>query len=570
MASAELLDFNQVQEQSPATGDQPSLSGGLLTWNFRADPNLAWDPSQSFFVMEIEVSTFTAGYNAGSNLFTGWQNEYLPDYKDFHAFFPLRCFTSMTHIIDGVTVAHTNQPFADKIMQEKFLKDASLSNMSNFESVNLARSIDDFNAAHNMFFAQTAAAGGTVQHAANEYVKLHNRFRIREAHTQARGCFTVMFQPPFDMWTKHQRISGGNHQIQLNMRPAVGSRDTSSAGVTDLLWGGYMQTEERGRSPLEAADDIIQQYGADGDADAIFGAKAWGIWLAGQGVGDVPPGGGYALSAKIRNTMIAQYYPGAVQGGNNPNDTGLRVDIKSIRLMRRMVRFTVERPISMEEFNTTEMAFFHGTPLLGQGTGPLASTVSQTQNFLLPASTFAIGFYWRSSTDSYYNVFDANRKMVVSGAGASQSGYTLPELRLNQFYFTYGGETYPSQRIAGIYDGTADHGPGAVKMQALTHMLQGVMNTDMDRYNVNYGGDGLLDRMDASTFLFPVSKHNNSDNSDLQVYYDCRPQNLSKASGVASTSASVSLVCVAFYDARVELAYNAANQLEKVTKTEWK
>ena len=104
MAAAELLDFNQVQEQSPSTGDQPSESGGLLTWNFRADPNLAIDLSQSFFVMEMTVETYTAGTDEDpTNAPNGWQLKYVPDYRDFHAFFPLRLFTAMSHIIDGVT-----------------------------------------------------------------------------------------------------------------------------------------------------------------------------------------------------------------------------------------------------------------------------------------------------------------------------------------------------------------------------------------------------------------------------------------------------------------------------------
>ena len=174
MASAELLDFNQVQEQSPTTGDKPSESGGLLTWNFRADPNLAWDPSQSFFVMEIMVSTFVGTLSA-SNLYTKWKNQYIPDYKDFYAFFPLRMFTSMSHIVDGVTVAHTNQPWADKIMQEKFLKDASVSNLGNFEAVNLARSIDDCNPDHNMFFAQSGIAASALTCSPSEYTKMRNQ-----------------------------------------------------------------------------------------------------------------------------------------------------------------------------------------------------------------------------------------------------------------------------------------------------------------------------------------------------------------------------------------------------------
>lgn len=581
MAAANNLDYNQVQEQSPATGDTPSKSGGLLTWNFRADPNLAWDPSQSYFVMEFVVKTFTGGVDyqtAGS--YDSWQQKYIPDFKDWYAFFPLRCFTAMSHIIDGVTVAHTNQPWADKIMQEKFLTEASRSNQDNFESLVLARNIDDGKTHHNMFMSHTEPAIAGLAMDAREYALMHKRFRIRNISETVDGAYTVMFQPPFDLWTKHQRISGGNHQIQLNLYSAK----LSGGDQNETYWGDYMTTEEGGvvmstigslgyygsgfigatnTNPAEVTRSTLEK-------DLFYPNMKQGVALF-PNMGGSNNGGNGKDTLALRGTSYNQFH---VSNSNH----GLQVDIRSIRLMRRMVRFTVERPLGMEEFSATEMAFYHGTAISGNA--------SQTQNFLLPASTFAVAFYWRSSTDPYYNVVDGNRK-ITYGLNAGSDGQfnvagnyidiTKPKLGLKEFYFTYGGETYPSQRINDIYNGVeATSGPGLVKLQTLTYMLQGAMNTDQDRFNMQYSGEGLLDRLDGSCFMFPVAKHNNSDNSDLQVYYSVNAEDLktrygNNANPVDSTAdLSVSLVCVAFYDANLQLSYNAANQLEKVNKVEWK
>ena len=137
MAATELLDYNQIQEQSSATGDKPPASGGLLTWNFRCDPNLAWDPSQSWFAMDVQLSVQKLDYSTGAT-----PVDYIPEPNDLRPLFPLRMFSSMTHIIDGVTVAHTNQPYADKMIQERYLKENTQSNLSNFEAASTVRMID--------------------------------------------------------------------------------------------------------------------------------------------------------------------------------------------------------------------------------------------------------------------------------------------------------------------------------------------------------------------------------------------------------------------------------------------
>lgn len=602
MAATELLDFNQVVEQSSTNGDSPSSAGGLMTWNFRCDPNLAWDPSQSYFAMDITFGAKTAGTsNAANNYaFTDWaqgMNYWMPDGCDFYPFFPLRAFSSMSHIIDGVTVAHTNQPYADKIMQEKYLHDTSLSNYGNFESLLLARAIDDFEPAHNL--VQVDRAMTSSRYDALETPKFWVKKKELSGRIRDTGnaTYTFFFQPPFDMWTKHQRISGGNHQIQLDLKTSTTL--TSGDGSTIADWGDYFNTGAGRISDYALSKHLYSEsqvgyyasYGSQAadvnsfaDVDAVLNGTAFGRTGAG-----------------VDKSMIAQFVrsdPLYFGGGSATNEDTVKLrqrvfvmqkksaTIERIRLLRRMVRFTVERPIGSEEFNCTEMQFFTGTP----------STSGMTQNFLLPSSTFGIAFYWRKASNSYYDVIDDYPKIVVDrtqytdGDGsvvALSADHEYEEhsvLNLNNFYFTYGGQTYPAQRISNIY-GSSSSGvaPGCYKMHAITHMLQGVLNTDQERYNTTFAGVGLMDRMDASSFFFPVAKHNNSDNSDLQVTWDGQSRTVqgtavtgpytlkeSYAGAFTASALSASLVVVAFYDTRTELSYNGANQLEKVTKTEWK
>ena len=628
MAATELLDYNNIQETSSLSGDTPSDGGGMMTWNFRCDPNLAWDPSQTFFAMELEISTKTS--SASSSGYTQWATQYKPDVKDFYPFFPMRAFSSMTHLVDGVTIAHTNQPYADKIMQEKYLHDLSISNQSNFESLMLARCIDDCNPKHNLFKCDTEDLNGMSYgyDAIAERDRSGNSARAI-ATTDTGGetvssLHTVYFQPPFDLWTKHDRISGGNHMIQLNLKSA----DASTDGT---YWGKYMVTPQAGYTGYMVGSTAYSIGGVGTNAGTISNANGDQFFPGGLG------GGGERVDKLIANQFNAARMGDfaesldesfidtvdptaaleAMTGVENAvtlyfDDThgttrniraenyafngsagaGIRVKIKSLRLLRRVVRFTVERPIQMEDFACTEMAFFAGTPI-ALSAGSSFGEGSMTQNFLLPASTFGLAFYWRNSSNGYYDVVDDFKTInranpwtsEVSGvdgwstAGAYQTavetGNSIDEnrLQLSEFYFTYGGETYPSQRITSMYDGNTTMGPGSQKLQIMTHMLQGAFNTDMDRYNVTFAGRGLLDRLDGSAFFFPVAKHNNSDNSDLQVTYKTSGGVFSRSYYDQETSIdslNVSLMVVAFYDARIEFAYNAANQLEKVTKTEWK
>lgn len=572
MAAAELLDYNQVQEQSPSTGDSIPSTGGPIIWQFRADPNLAWDPSQSFFAMDVTVRS--VGYKltpSGGDLVvdnTGLtvQDHYLPGGQDLRPFFPLRCFNGASHVIDGVTVASTTHPYLDKIIQEKYLHESTKSNMTNFESLQLARAIDDGVREHNIFkalgasnFSDLYADGWTIrsiEHFTPRGGNLEDeRFLLRSnvytynpdglSPTQggngqfkvqgAMPTHTILFQPPFDFWTKHQRVSGGNHQITLNLRGA------------DSLYGWGLQAA----TPTPGLDFMVAAHNHSSSITTQNGSE----------VGVMSP-------------IDREMYKAAAM-----YTRGIAMKIDRIRLFRRMVRFTVERPIATQEFNLTEMQLYVGQ---SAGSNGGLTTPQVSQNFLLPSSTFGLVFWWRKANNDQYDVFNDYAELSIPNASSSTvpafTGHGQPlalsaddkKFRLRQFYFTYGGETYPAQRITDIATHTVGNASansltaggntpfGYEKLQMLSNQLMGVYNMPMEYLNTSFSGRGLMDRLDDQMFFFPVAKHSNSDNSDLQVFWE------------ADTTAQATLCVAALYDARIELSYNAANQLEKVTKTEWK
>ncbi len=548
MAATELLDYNQVQEQSPSTGDNVPRTGGPIIWQFRADPNLAWDPSQSFFAMDVQVS--------GRNGIDGSGIGYNPGSTDLRPFFPLRCFDSCSHVIDGVTVASSTHPYLDKVIQEKFLHETTQSNYSNFESAQLARAIDDGIKEHNIFRSVADNAFDLFEQGWRFAIQRYNGGRqgytdINESSTYA--THTVIFQPPFDFWTKHQRVSGGNHQILLNLRPAdtTGTAGGSTGGSANpSLWGTYVRTS---------------CVGLDG---ALAAQQSRGFL---QGTAAAEGGQTRVLSGSLGGGVFA-IAEGSVRA--NVNQDNIKMDILRIRLMRRMVRFTVERPIATQEYNLTEMQLYVGQP----------SSDQMTQNFLLPSSTFGLVFFWRKSSNSFYDVYNDYpvTRHTISPADGTVDDYTgvtitneTKHFLLDEFYFTYGGETYPAQRINDISGNTGGTVPlGYEKMQLLSNQLMGVYNMPMEYLNTTYGGQGLMNRLDSQMFFFPVAKHSNSDNSDLQVFWRGSIRNATgpgaAMGGTPLTTDPATLCVVALYDARIELSYNSANQLEKVTKTEWK
>ena len=307
--ASQLLDYNQVVEQSANTGDVVPSTGGIMSWDFRCDPNYSWDPSQSYFVMEVLASPDGSISAVPTRTLDGdrtefdvptKQNIFLRDMVDH---WPMRCFSSMTHIVDGVTIANTNQPFVDRYMQKRYLTENTVSNSSNFSA-----QLDTSSNYSNPILTD----GWQTQEGADVPTpNLEAAYEVRSISVAQTGwaagsqIFTVIFQPPFDFWTKHQRCSGGNHQIQLNVRP--------QADATKK-WGRYTVP-----------------------------------WISGTTVrGAGPPF--VTLGAN-------KYWKSATLYGDTDYPT---VELRQIRLMRRMVRFNVQRPLSVQEYNLTEMAHRHG------------------------------------------------------------------------------------------------------------------------------------------------------------------------------------------------------------------
>tara|TARA_Y100000114_G_scaffold101976_1_gene95138 strand:- start:150 stop:1523 length:1374 start_codon:yes stop_codon:yes gene_type:complete len=437
---------------------------------------------------------------------------------------PYRLFSGMKHTVDGVTIAESNQPYADRFFQARYLKENTVSNMQNIEAQ----------------LTQTGIFTNTISHIDEEEteeldandVESYTSFALPPGNTTPVFT-TVMFQPPFDFWTKHQRCSGGNHQIQLNLRPSIADR--TLLGVARPNWGQYC-------APFLPGITI---------KNASFGPTL---------------------------TLFHKHE----DFGSNSANGAVRLWIDRIRLSRRMVRFNIERPLKIQEFNLTQMQFFQGASITlnRDSNGALYTTgppKEQAQNFLLPSSTFGVAFYWKHSQDTQNtplgpqgSLGDINSHVMIKAALQDR----LSAVQINDFYFSYGGVTYPAERITDI--GANDRGnlavhPGMQQIQFLSHQLQGAFNMPMNETPFSFLNQRGIRYLNDKLFYFPVAKHSNSDNSDIQIHYTAALASRQAKSGdVLNLQVPINLVVVAFYDARVELSYNSMNQLEKVTKTEWK
>ena len=506
--ASQLLDYNQVVEQSPNTGDVISETGGMMSWDFRCDPNYSWDPSQSFFIMKVSASPKNMGASTATLGLTVEQYATLSHMVDH---WPLRLFSSMTHIVDGVTIANTNKPFVDRFMQARYLKENTASNEQNLQA-QLQQSGN---------YSVTAEDRSTSSFFENKGVDLGaNNFPVTHYiphFTSGTQHFYVMFQPPFDFWTKHQRCSGGNHQIQLNLRPAEA---TQKWGVYTVPWLKDVTV----RTATDNTDQVVDRFG-DGD------------------------------------------YP--------------KVEISELRLMRRMVRFNVQRPLSVQEFNLTEMALFQGQPLaLSQLTHANTGQTSyseQTSQFMLPSSTFGICIFFTLQEDQQDTPLGPQGPLGDPATiDQINSVDKCKNLEVGEIHFTYGGETYPASRIEGLSSsGTgSDPAPAMHKLQLLSHQLQGVFNMPMDYVKTQFKSQRSHRSLNDKMFYFPVAKHNNTDTSDLQITFSAGLSSTINAWNAANPNTTetrnVKLNVMAFYDARVEFAYNQGNQLERVTKTEWR
>ena len=574
--AAELLDYNQIHEQTAANGDSVPSAGGLISWNFRADPNLAIDFSQTYFYMEVTVT-----HANGDN--------YVPDAQDFYPFFPLRCFSSTEHQIDGVTVARSNNPHADKMIQETLLHDTTETNLSNFESQLLARSIDDGNPEHNLFMSG-------VRQVLPNFREVTPRYFDINANKNNANRRAFLFKPPFDMWEKHQRVDGGNHQIHLNLRPADST----------WKWGNYCQTSNLGDTVYNMYDrDLCSRIVGSGitSVENAAGAEAFltapgNNWVANitvAGVGEYnattraydanrtwfgsavhPSGVGTNTQQTLLNALYNAYVIGDATITDSTYKTGLIVDIERIRLLKRVVRFQIERPIGVQTFNCTEINLYHGVSITGDTASWPAKYISQATNFTLPSSTFGVYVYFRQSNDAQYSDFQGYPRTqygwdVDSGeANAYAISRTYPSLGLDSIQFTYGGTTYPATHIDGLMGTTTSHSK-CYKLQAISHMLQGIMSTDQQRYPSTFGGTGAMRNMGNSGYFFPVAKSGDTDNGDMQIEVSLNPcwiwHPSTNSDAQAIAAAKVCMVVAVVYDSELKLLYNPVNQLVKVHRT---
>lgn len=614
-----VLDYNQIIEETPVTGDSIPSSGGLITFQFKCDVNGATDLSNTFFAADLNVMSLDVD---GTTTRT-----YIPDGYDFHAFPMLRCFNSITHIIDGQTVCNTQHPYADALIVEKFLTTHSKANIENFQALSLCKQIDNGMKEFNIFsFDKPAAvhpgscAGGWKayvydwakpglfrskdnQNGTTSYVAAGSTMTAAQGANEnlSDNTVTMLFQPPFDLWRLRQPFHGGIHQIQFNLKP----RETGK------YWGGYMTTSCVGLS-YKGGLLYNMPRGVDGDLNPLA-LSSFGDF-SGLPVGYA---GAFNLNkmSMLAHTQDA-LTDSAILADNAESILDLPkaaarmvdsvfVDIKRIRLLRRVLRTAVPPQLSNVQYNFTEISMQHGTP----------TSDSMSQQFLLPSTTFGLIFYWRESTNTYYDqvgvhpsiqqitsslenydttflptgtlvkVFDNDTAGNVSVV-ATDSAITCNELYrtnnlefdLHDFQFTYGGATYPMQRIQRI-SGNKDHDDasnpyGWHRMMTIQNQLQGVFNSTMDDFPHSYGhgyGKGVLNRMDPHMMFFPVSRTGNSDNGILQVEYNCTTRKPSSTElGAAATSGKdVQLCVVALYDAQLNMQYSS-NELQQIVLTQFK
>ena len=610
-----VLDYNQVIEETPVTGDSVPESGGLVTFQWKCDVNGACDLSNSFLLADLEVKSLVK--NSADNNLTE-SDRYIPDAYDFHAFPMLRCFQSITHIIDGQTVCNTQHPYADALIVEKFLTTHSKANTENFQALSLMKQIDNGMKEYNIFTFDKPAmmnqydhSGGYIAYA-YDWCKpglFYERNRSADAngaqYPSAQGFYganqnvaqlktanevtTVLFQPPFDLWRLRQPFHGGIHQLQLNVKARTTQTQSGQTAPTPNF-GHYMATTCVG---LTKKLPVIYDYfrGEPHDKDKIVPIMS----MASLRLGDMPidfydGGNDDAAMTHFGGPPSMGMPSDQFVGGKNPNALiqyalnqarnvhDLSVQIKRLRFLRRVIRTSVPPQLSNVQYNFTEIAMQHGTP-----TGS-----NMTQQFLLPSTTFGLIFYWRESTNTEFDQLGVHPRIrLITGGdtftalptGSTNADDGTPitttfkdnfyqiantEMDLNDFQFTYGGATYPMQRIQKItgergFDSSLPF--GYHRLLTVANQLQGVYNSTMDDFPQSYGHG-----------FFPVSRTGNSDNGILQVEYSCKlraPAAASADLGGKDDSKQVQLVVAALYDAQLNMQYSS-NELQQIVLTQFK
>ena len=399
-----------------------------------------------------------------------------------------------------------------------------------------AKYIDDLNSEHNLFLFDTLDTESNAHHGVLRQLYTREstiRFRNNDDFTlqgviqpkNGKRVRTVLFQPPFDFWKNAAPVHGGNHFVTLNLRAASSARSENDT----QLWGAYMSTQEKLTLPTTVAE--AQEQG-----------NAVGLHRKLMVVEDVPTQVSRP-SVTEQNRLYA-----------------LRVDIKRIRLMRRVVRMPIERPLGVVRTGCTQMLVQHGE----------ASTTGTVENFTLPSSTFALTFYWKDASSEFSEPFAVYPKTVLrrgEGTGSNTQvqyqSYIASRMHLSEFYFTFNGMRYPMQNIPHIMGKQEGMPYGFEKLHALSQQLQGNYNGKGSASCMNFSGIGAIKRVDGHEFFFPVASQSQQENNVLQTRWELtengNPRNL-----------MFSLVVVAFYDGSVDMHYDGMNRLEKVVKTEWK
>ena len=187
---------------------------------------------------------------------------------------------------------------------------------------------------------------------------------------------TMLFQPPFDLWRLRQPMHGGIHQIQLNLK----------ASDEQLKWGGYMTTSCVGLTKkLPFLYDMHRVGGRlAGDSatknsarltTASFGDA--GIFSETDGAFNSSRSTPFSNVNMFDETAAAQtgVYAAALNAAKSCDR--VMVDIKRLRLLRRVIRTSVPPQLSNVQYNFTEISMQHGTP----------TSSGVAQQFLLPSTT---------------------------------------------------------------------------------------------------------------------------------------------------------------------------------------
>ena len=523
--AAPVLLYNDVVEQQPDTGEDWPTAGGNMTWSFRADTNTSVDLSQTYFAIDFEVNGIESDIVNGANTA---QDKYYPDFFDFHPFFPLRLFYNIEYKIDGITVAKTTKPWMDKLVHEKYLGTRPGSSYGTVTSMMEAAAIDDGKVEHNPFLMIDRTVSSYS--VANQHAYLVHQARtapfsvVPDANATGNRTKTFILQPPFDFWKQCKTCYGGNHQITFTVRPQT--------------------------------DSVIE-----------YGEIVTPTWKSG--------GEGFGINA-VNVTRKA-----TSASNTQKKHARIRVTPSKPRLYRRMVRELIERPLGNIRYPVCQTAIIHGE----------ASPLGVAQNFNLPSSTYALAFYWTAQQDDHFGPFGSitMRADVANGdlSDTANSPFSQAEFRfdLDEFYFTYNGQAYPKTRLTNLKSGTATNDVmNYHKLQLISQQLQG---TTTSPQGMSLNGMGMLDRIDGYMYFFPVARQNKRDNNVLQTYWRARtnvqapkldaatiPDPVNAATtysqSVSYEDTPLSLSVVAFYDASIDMEFNAANQLTKITKTEWK